>query len=276
MVKLTTGTAGDFYMNVAKSGSGSFSPLLINGSGGIRRVIINRPDKLNVLDLGVIEGLEKAVRTLSAEKSCRVVIISGSGGRAFCAGADIKYLLQLANSGSTGRFADRIHRLYSAIESMKKPVIAAIDGYCLGGGCELALACDIRIATPDSKFGQPEVKIGIVPGGGGTVRLPEVVGPAAAKELILTGRTIDAKEALRIGLISRVVKKGMLDQEATSVAREIMGNSYNAVVQAKTAIKHAGKASYEAEKKAFVSCFNNKDSAEGMRAFLGHRKPKFV
>ena len=250
-----------------------FSNLVTRNDGPVRTILINRPEKLNALDLLTIRELERAFREAESDKSCKVVILSGAGGKAFSAGADIKYLEEIRSKKRAGAFADRIHRLYDFISNISKPTIAAVSGYCLGGGSELALSCDMRVATMDSVFGQPEVKIGIIPGAGGTVRLPAVVGMAKAKELIFTGELISADEALRIGLVNRVVPKGAHESEAMKIALKMNDNSYHAIAEAKKALR--AKFDYKTEKAAFLSCFGHRDSAEGFSAFLDHRKPSF-
>lgn len=237
-------------------------------------VTLNRPDRLNAIDASVIDGLGKAVKALSAD-ACRGVVITGAGGKAFCAGGDIHYISSLKNDKEVAAFTDSIHALYDSIESLNKPVIAAIDGYCLGGGMELSLACDMRIATKDSVFGQPEVKIGIMPGGGGTYRLPLLIGAQKAKEMIMTGAPIGADEALSAGLINRVVERKTLIGSGIGLLNVINANSFNAVKEAKRAINSTLKFSSKAERTGFIRCFRHADRREGMSAFIEKRRPRF-
>lgn len=237
-------------------------------------ISIERPDKLNVINMETLDELDSAISAASKDSSCKIIVIGGSGGRAFCAGADVSYLLGLENDKQIGAFVDRMYTVFHSLETAEKPVIAAIHGYCLGGGCELALACDIRIATSDARFGQPEVHVGIIPGAGGTYRLPAVVGPALAKDMVLTGRMLDADEALRIGLISRIVANSLMD-EVREISDRITANSYNAIKEAKKAINATMNFDYSAEKAGFISCFKSPDAKEGIKAFLEHRTPRF-
>ena len=227
---------------------------------------INRPDVLNVLNKEVIAELYRAIDIVGVDDSIKVVIITGTGERSFCAGADIRYVVNI-NSIEAERYVTFVHTLLNKVENLEKPVIAAINGYALGGGCELALACDIRIASSNAKIGQTEVTIGIPPGWGGTQRLLRIVGPAKTKELIFTGKMITAEEAEQIGLVNKVVSLGPEDnlppetskgddavkekersaevakilnkkiiQECLSVAKEITKNSFTAVKVSKMLI----------------------------------------
>src|ERR687892_1950677 len=177
---------------------------------------INRPDVLNALNKDVIAELYRAIDIVGVDDSIKVVIITGTGERSFCAGADIRYVVNI-NPIEAERYATFIHTLLNKIENLQKPVIAAINGYALGGGCELALACDIRIASSNAKIGQTEVTIGIPPGWGGTQRLLRIVGPAKAKELIFTGKMITAEEAEQIGLVNRIV--GLTPEEENTTTK---------------------------------------------------------
>ena len=254
---------------------GSYPNLIVDSKGKVAIVRINRPEKLNALDDALMKNLGRAFSGIAGDKRYKAIVVSGDGGKAFCAGADIEHLSGLKSRKDIREFVDLTHSLMDRIAGIGKPVIAAIDGYCLGGGFELALACDIRIATSKSMFGLPEVKLGIIPGGGGTQRLPLLAGPSKAKELIFTGRIIGAKEALSIRLVDRVVSNGALG-EAVSLADEICRNSGNSVRLAKAAI-NAGLTgqNFTAEADAFISAVLNRDSREGLRAFLERRRPEF-
>ncbi len=245
-----------------------YKNLVVDVAGSTAVVTINRPDKLNSLDADTLESLDRAMADLAADKRCMTVIITGAGDRSFSAGADINYISSLKDGNDAASFVDRVHAVFDRIERMEKPVIAAVNGYCLGGGCELAMACDIRIAANGAVFGQPEVKLGITPGGGGTYRLPALVGIAKAKELIFLGDHISADEALRIGLVNRVVEPGSLMKEARSIAERINQNSPIAVKNAKSAINANAKGNGSVERSAFVSSFKAPDSKRRISSFI--------
>lgn len=250
--------------------------LKIERENGIALIVMNRPEVRNALDPEMWKELGETFEVLEADKNIKSIIIMGAGDKAFASGSDIKALsvrTQLENLDWIGP------GVCNKIEALSKPVIAAINGYALGGGCELALACDIRIASDSAKFGQPEVKIGILPGGGGTQRLPRIVGIAKAKELIMTGEIIDAHEAYRIGLVNRVVPSGMLLKEAKELADTIMKNGPLAIRLAKMAVNasfstdiHTG---LSLEKLAQTILFSSEDRIEGMTSFLEKRTPSF-
>ena len=252
----------------------NFKRIKVKSNGLTTTIILNRPDKLNAIDAEMREELETAIHQVAQNPSCRAVIITGCG-KAFCSGDDINYLNKIKGKTGAMEFSDKLHSLFNRIESLDKLVVAAINGYCLGGGCELAMACDIRIATKDSIFGFPEVKLGLLPCGGGTYRLPALVGIGRAKELLLCGEHIDANKALRIGLINRIVSNKSLMEDVSSFLSKSIGYSYNAMKNGKTAINFNIKPLDEAEKKAFVLCFSHLDRKEGLSAFIEHRKPRF-
>jgi enoyl-CoA hydratase len=199
-----------------------YSTLLFDvDAHGIALATINRPDKLNALNAEVIADLGRLAEQVERDPAIKALIITGAGPKAFVAGADIGELS--AVSGREGRaLAERGQRVFRALERVGKPVIAAVNGFALGGGCELAMACHIRLASPNAKFGQPEVKLGLIPGYGGTVRLPRLVGRGIALELLLTARMVDAEEAARIGLVNRVVLAESLLDEARALATSIL------------------------------------------------------
>jgi len=233
-------------------------------------ITINRPDALNALNLEVLEELSQAVGKAENDQEVYALIITGAG-RAFVAGADIGQMKDLApnEAKAFGNFGNSV---FIGIESLSKPVIAAVNGFALGGGCELAMACDIRIASDKAKFGQPEVTLGITPGFGGTQRLPRIVGPAKAKELIFSGATINAEEALRIGLVSKVVPGGELMDAALEMARAFAKNAQIAVRQSKSAINKGMQCDIETgtayESQAFALCFSTEDQKNAMTAFI--------
>ena len=240
----------------------------------IATITIDRPDALNALNLDVLAELEMVVSQAEQDRDVYVIIITGAG-RAFVAGADISQMKDLtADEGRAfGEFGNRVLR---KIESLAKPVIAAVNGFALGGGCELAMSCDIRIAGEKAKFGQPEVGLGITPGFGGTQRLPRIVGLSKAKELILTAQTIDADEALRIGLVSSVVPGEKLMDAALEMAGKIALNAQVAVRQSKAAIDKGMQCDIETgaafETQAFGLCFSTEDQKDAMTAFLNKSK----
>jgi enoyl-CoA hydratase len=252
--------------------------LLLEKDGALATITFNNPKALNALTVATFSGLEKLLNELEQDTDVRVVILTGAGDKAFIAGGDISHLGTLNVDGAR-EFALLAQRVIDRIESFPKPVIAAINGYALGGGCELAMGCDIRIAADSAKFGQPEVKLGIIPGFAGTQRLARLVGKGRAKELIFTGEMIDADEACRIGLVNRVVAKDQLLAETRALALKMCDKSASAISFAKEAIDNglemdfARAARYEAD--LFALCFTTEDCKEGISAFLEKRPAKF-
>lgn len=252
--------------------------LLLEISEGIATITVNRPSAMNAMTVATLEELERVVTEIIRNPDIRVAIITGAGSKAFIAGADIAMLLEM-NSTQARELAQLAHGIYAAIEKSPKPFIAAVNGYALGGGCELAMACDIRLASENAKFGQPEINIGILPGFGGTQRLPRLVGKGRALEIILTGDMIDAPEALRIGLVNRVVSQAELPHEARRLACKIAAKGQVAVKLCKEAIGNGlemdiSKAcAYETE--LFGYSFSTCDQKEGMGAFLEKRPAVF-
>lgn len=239
-------------------------------------VTVNRPEALNALNSQVVQELTMAFEHLAGARDVGVIIVTGAGDKAFVAGADIKEMV-----GKTGlemeRFSELGRRLGDAIERCPKPVIAAINGYALGGGCEIALACDIRIASDRAKIGQAEVRIGIIPGFGGSQRLPRLVGTGWAAEMVFTGEPVDAATAERIGLVNRVVPHDRLMEEAKAIAARILERSPAVVSLAKACLHAAQETSLSAglsyETAAFGVVGSMKDKVEGMTAFIEKRKP---
>lgn len=244
----------------------------------IATITINNPDRLNALDEELLEGLLDAVRKAANDTAVRAVILTGAGEKAFVAGANIKRMSTMG-PGEAMRFGRLGHAVGAAIERAPQPVIAAIHGFALGGGCELALACDIRIAATTAVFAQPEVGLGIPPGWGGTQRLPRLVGKGIASELIFTGRRVKADEALRIGLVNAVHEPGDLMDQAREMAATIAANSPNAVRLSKRLVARAFDAHPSAglaeEAHAFAEVFGSVDQREGMGAFIDKRTPDF-
>ena len=255
-----------------------YENLLYETRDGLAFITINRPKVLNALNRQTMEELNDAVGAAIADESVRVVILTGAGEKAFVAGADINELAeQTPVSGRDyGLFGQSV---LSRIENAPKPFIAAINGFALGGGCELAMACHIRIASEKAKLGQPEVKLGLIPGYGGTQRLARLVGEGRAMQLNLTGDQIGAEEALRIGLVNEVVPPGDLLQEAEAIAQRIAANAPLAVRFAMEAIHHGLQGTLDEglflEATLFSLCATTEDMKEGTRAFLEKRKPQF-
>jgi enoyl-CoA hydratase len=243
----------------------------------IATVKINRPEALNALNSVVVRELVGALDALEADDSVRCVVLTGSD-KAFCAGADVKEMANL--SAEEIQHGDHLRPLWDRAASFEKPLIAALSGYALGGGLELAMCCDIIIASEGTKLGQPEINIGIIPGGGGTQRLARAVGKYRAMEMVLTGAMIPAEEARALGLVNRVVPPGKYLEEATKLAMEIAGKAPIAVRSAKAAIaasQEMGLSSgLKLERTLFYDLFATHDKKEGMSAFLEKRKPRFT
>jgi enoyl-CoA hydratase len=252
--------------------------LLYAASDGIALVTINRPEKLNALNSQVLADLRTIFEQIKMDPAVRVVIVTGAGEKAFVAGADITELAVL-DPGTGKRFAEDGQGVFTLIETMGKPVIAAVNGYALGGGCELALACHLRIAAENAKFGQPEVNLGIIPGYGGTQRLTRLVGSGRAMEMILTGDQIDAVEAYRIGLANKVVPSASLLDAARTIAGKILARGPFAVHYALRAVHMANELSLTEglalESALFGQCCGTEDFKEGTSAFLEKRNPTF-
>lgn len=254
-----------------------FENLLFEKKGNIGIISINRPKALNALNTAVLEDLDKAIDKIMEDDSIYIVILTGEG-RAFVAGADIGEMKDM-DIHEARKFAERGTKVFRKIEIMEKPVIAAVNGFALGGGCELAMACDIRIASEKAKFGQPEVGLGITPGFAGTQRLSRIVGIGKAKELIYTTDMIDGEEAYRIGLANKVVSPDKLMEEALDMAEKIASKGQLAVRFAKTAINRGIETDIETgtsiENNLFGLCFATEDQKEGMEAFLEKREPNY-
>ena len=256
----------------------NYQTLLVSNDNNIAAVTINRPDKLNALNAQAKSELKSLFTEIKTNPDVDVVILTGAGEKAFVAGTDIRELAVL-NAESGKEFSAEGQEVFDLIENLGKPVIAAVNGYALGGGCELALACHIRIASENAKFGQPEVNLGIIPGYGGTQRLARLVGRGCAMELILTGRQIDAQEALRIGLVNKVVLQSELLSAATAIARTIAGKGQIAIRMALKAVNMTQEATLSdgqlLEASLFGVCCDTADFKEGTSAFLEKRTPVF-
>ncbi|MDN3520142.1 enoyl-CoA hydratase-related protein [Halomonas ramblicola] len=245
---------------------------------GIVRLTINRPKALNALNSAVIGELERVLVELEGRDDLRAVLITGAGEKAFVAGADIAEMRDKTPEQARD-FARQALATFKRLETLPVPTVALVNGFCLGGGCELALACDWAVASDNAVFGQPEVQLGVIPGFGGTQRLPRRVGPAMALDLCTTGRKIDAAEALRIGLVNGVMAQGELEAHAEELTKQLGGNGPQAMRAAKQAI-HDGMdqdldSALALENALFAFCFAGEEQTEGMNAFVEKRKPNF-
>jgi enoyl-CoA hydratase len=255
----------------------TYETIIVERKAGIGYLTLNRPKVFNAISEQMIREMKKAVEELNQDPTIGVVIITGAG-KAFQSGADIQELSRMSPLEIL-RWNQGIVENLEALEKMRQPVIAAINGYALGGGLELALACTLRVAAESAKMGVPEVKIGILPGAGGTQRLPRLIGKGLAAEIILTGEPIDAREAFRIGLVNRVVPGDQLMATAEAIAGKILENAPIAVALAKDAIE-VGKnlpldGAIQYAQKNCITCFATEDMKEGTAAFLQKRKPQF-
>jgi enoyl-CoA hydratase len=250
--------------------------VLTEVSGHIATITLNRPKALNALSPELMDELIAAVESCDADDSVRVLILTG-GPKVFAAGADIK---AMSDSSPMKMVASRIIAKWDRIRACRKPIIAAVGGYALGGGCELAMMCDIILASETAQFGQPEINIGVIPGAGGTQRLTRAIGPYRAMELILTGEMLSAQEAARYGLVNHVCPADSLLGEARRLAEKIASRPPLAVQLAKDAVRYAAETTLreglEIEKRNFYLLFDTQDQKEGMRAFLEKRKPTFT
>jgi len=249
----------------------------ISVEGGIATLLINRPEVLNSLSTSVVQDLDAALGRIESDDAIKAVIVTGAG-RAFVAGADIEEISAL-ESESGLEFARRGQAAFSRLEALEKPVLAAVNGFALGGGCELAIACHMRIASEKARFGQPEVKLGILPGFGGTQRLPRLVGRGVATQLIVSGEMIGAAEALRIGLVNEVVEPDALLDRARAILEGILKMGPWAVAASLAAIRDGLDQdlsdAFETEAKIFSGVCGTEEMREGTKAFLEKRDPKF-
>ena len=256
----------------------TFETLQLGVENGIAVITINRPDKRNALSAAVRRELITALDQLREDANARVVVITGSGDKAFIAGADIAEFAERTPVQQRAVMEER--RIFDAVAEFPKPVIAMINGFALGGGCELALACDMRIAARSARLGQPEIKLGIIPGGGGTQRLPRLIGVGNAMRLILTGELINAEEAARLGLVDLVVEDAELSARTFEIARAIAAHSPLALRLAKTAVRASEEMPLAAglafERELFITAFGSNDKREGVAAFLEKRPPNFT
>ncbi|MGH3011340.1 MAG: enoyl-CoA hydratase/isomerase family protein [Gaiellaceae bacterium] len=246
--------------------------------GGTAVVTVDRPEAMNALDLEHAEALRNTLAELAADDAVRVVVLTGAGERAFIAGADIKYM-QALGVLEARRWGELGHACGNLLETMPKPTIAAVNGFALGGGCELALACDLRIASSNARLGQPEIDLGVLPGWGGSVRLARTTTLGFAKELILTGRPADAQEALEHGLVNAVYAPEELREKTLELCRSLEAKSPVALAYAKEAVNLAlqgpHRTNLDSEARLFAMLFASEDQKEGMAAFVEKRPPEF-
>lgn len=252
--------------------------LSIQNENGVSLITIDRPDVLNAVNDVVVAELGEAVQNAGDDESIGVIIITGAGEKAFVAGADIKAMSEM-NAEEALTFGMNGQAMTMLIEDSPKPVIAAVNGFALGGGCEIALACHLRIASENAVFSQPEVKLGLMPGWGGTQRLPRIVGKGKANEMILTGEMVSADEAYRIGLANAVVPQNILIEMCLKLAESILRNGPNAIAQSLASINAGSgmqiKDGLEMEVKNFSRLFGTEEAKEGLTAFIEKRAPKF-
>jgi enoyl-CoA hydratase len=256
----------------------AYQNLLYEKDNGIGIVTINRPQVLNALNSETFSELYQLFQEIETDPEIRAVIITGSGEKAFIAGTDITVMVNL-NPAEARIFAANAKKTCDLIYSLSKPVIAAVNGFALGGGCEVAMCADIRIASENASFGQPEITLGIIPGSGGTQRLARLIGIARTKELVYTGGRIDANSALSMGLVNKVVPLANLLNEAKEMAKKIIRNPGVALTLAKIAINSGENvdltSGLDIELQCFAQCFATEDQKEGMKAFLEKRKPQY-
>jgi enoyl-CoA hydratase len=252
--------------------------ILTETRDGVAVLTINRPEKMNALNRAVIAELASALRSAGEDDGVRAVVVTGAGEKAFVAGADIAEMAEMS-SAQARAFANEGQALATLMDGLGKPVLAAVNGYALGGGCELALACHIRLAAPNAVFSQPEVGLGLIPGFGGTQRLARIVGEGRALEMVLTGGRVDAAEARRIGLVNQVAEEGSVVDAACAMASTIARQGPVAVGLALDAVRRGGSMplgeALDYEAALFGLCFASEDMREGTRAFLERRKPEF-
>jgi enoyl-CoA hydratase len=255
-----------------------YQTLLTSLNNGILTITINRPDKLNALNSQVMQELDQVLTELLNQSEVRSAIITGSGSKSFVAGADIAEFVGL-DTAQGMQLAQKGQAIFARIEQSPKPIVACVNGFALGGGCELAMSCHFRIASDNAKFGQPEVNLGLIPGYGGTQRLVQLIGKGRALELLMSGEMIDAQKAWQYGLVNAVVPQEELLAKATAILQTINSKAPLAVakcIEAANAVFDETKNGYAVEVAAFGECFDTADMKEGTSAFLEKRKPRFT
>jgi enoyl-CoA hydratase len=246
--------------------------------GRIGIITLNRPERMNVIGQEFLNDLDAALKDIEMDDDLGALVITGAGN-VFAAGADIKEIRSLDGVVSAHKFVARVQHSFNRVEELEKPVIAAVNGLALGGGCELALVCDIRVAAETASFGLPEIKLGVLPGAGGTQRLPRLVGVGRAKELLYSGESIDAQEAFRIGLVNKVVAADSLRETALEMAGRLAARAPVALRLIKSAVNRGINMELQSalayESRCFEMLFTTRDQKEGMQAFVEKRKPEF-
>ncbi len=256
---------------------GTYENLLLQLEEGILTITINRADKMNALNIDTVREIKAAMQQVYDDENVKGVIITGAGEKAFVAGADIAEIAELSEVNARN-FAERGQEIFSMIENCNKPVIAAVNGFALGGGCELAMACHMRVATNNAKFGQPEVNLGLIPGYGGTQRLPLLIGRSKALEMMMTGDMISADEARMLGLANHVVVPDELIATCRAILKKILSKAPLAiglVIECVNAVFDKEENGYQTEANSFARCCASEDFVEGTNAFLEKRKPVF-
>ena len=252
--------------------------LLCKKEEHVATITLNRPKSLNALDTTLLTKLRVVLEDIEADAEVRVVVITGAGDKAFCAGADVSEILNKTPK-EAGEWSRWVQGIFTSIETLKKPVIAKINGFCLGGGLELAMACDFRIASNNSIFGQPEVNLAIIPGGGGTQRLPRLIGKTRAMEMLMTGEQIDAAEAYRLTLVNTVVPEDGLDREVDELITKLLSKSPATLGTLKYAVNRGIEMNLEYALEYEADCFGavcaTEDAREGLKAFLEKKKPEY-
>ncbi len=255
----------------------TYENLLLDLNNGILTITINRADKLNALNIDTIREIKAAMQQVYDDLNVKGVIFTGAGTKAFVAGADIAEIAELSEV-TARNFAERGQEVFSMIERCNKPVIAAINGFALGGGCELAMACHMRVASDNARFGQPEVNLGLIPGYGGTQRMTQLIGKGKAMELMMTADMINAEEAKNLGLVNHVVAQEDLMLKCSEILGKIMAKAPLAiglVIECVNAVYNKDENGYQTEANSFARCCSSEDFVEGTNAFLEKRKPLF-
>ncbi|GAB3822674.1 enoyl-CoA hydratase/isomerase family protein [Pontibacter rugosus] len=256
----------------------TYNNLLLNLQNGILIITINRADKLNALNIDTVTEIKNAIQQVYDDAEIKGAILTGAGPKAFVAGADITEIAELSEVTARS-FAERGQEVFAMIERSNKPVIAAVNGFALGGGCELAMACHMRVAAENARFGQPEVNLGIIPGYGGTQRLTQLVGKGKAMELMMTADMINAQEALQLGLVNHVVPQEQLLEKCGEIMGKILSKAPLAiglVIECVNAVFNKDENGYQTEANAFARCCASEDFVEGTSAFVEKRKANFT